>query len=77
MSIKIETTGGFLKITNEDESVDRFIKEITTSIVNDDDETLMFGWTPSFIKAEIKKDANGFTRKRIIDGTGAETWVLT
>tara|TARA_R110002012_G_scaffold315862_1_gene530231 strand:+ start:564 stop:1370 length:807 start_codon:yes stop_codon:yes gene_type:complete len=29
MSIKIEVKGGFLKITNENESVDRFIKAIT------------------------------------------------
>ncbi len=49
----------------------------TTSIVNDDDETLMLGWTPAELKAEITTDADGFLRRRIIDNTGVETWQLT
>ena len=49
----------------------------TTSIVNDDDETLMLGWTPAIIKAEITKDTSNFSRKRVIDGSGVETWMLT
>jgi hypothetical protein len=49
----------------------------TTSIINDDDETLMLGWTPPNIKAEITTDTSGFTRKRTVDGSGVETWTLT
>ena len=49
----------------------------TTSIVSDDDETLMLGWTPSQKKAEITEDADGYTRKRVLDNTGAIAWPLT
>jgi hypothetical protein len=49
----------------------------TTGIVSDDDETLMLGWTPAQKKAEITEDADGFTRKRVLDNTGAVTWPLT
>lgn len=49
----------------------------TQGIVSDDDETLMLGWTPAQKKAEITEDANGFTRKRVLDNTGAVTWPLT
>ena len=49
----------------------------TTSIVSDDDETLMLGWTPVQKKAEITEDADGYTRKRVLDNTGAITWPLT
>ena len=49
----------------------------TTSIVSDDDETLMLGWTPAQKKAEITEDVNGYTRKRVLDNTGAVTWPLT
>tara|TARA_B110000858_G_C17600544_1_gene379918 strand:- start:105 stop:725 length:621 start_codon:yes stop_codon:yes gene_type:complete len=49
----------------------------TTSIVNDDDETLMLGCTPAALKAEITTDADGYLRRRLIDNTGLETWQLT
>jgi hypothetical protein len=49
----------------------------TSGIVSDDDETLMLGWTPAQKKAEITEDADGFTRKRVLDNTGAVTWPLT
>jgi hypothetical protein len=49
----------------------------TTSIVSDDDETLMLGWTPAQLKAEITEDADGYTRKRVVDNTGSTTWPLT
>jgi len=49
----------------------------TTSIINDDDETLMLGWTPPAIKAEITTDVDGYTRRRVIDSSGNETWDLT
>lgn len=45
----------------------------TTSIVNDDDETLTLGWTPDTIKAEITEGADGILYKRVINA-GAETW---
>ncbi len=47
----------------------------TTSIVNDDDETLMLGWTPATLKAEITEGTDGILYKRVITG-GAETWVV-
>ena len=49
----------------------------TPGIVSDDDETLMLGWTPAQKKAEITEDADGYTRKRVLDNTGAVTWPLT
>ncbi len=48
----------------------------TTSIVNDDDETLSLGITPAFIAAEIREDADGILRKRVISNTGTESWVV-
>lgn len=47
-----------------------------TNIVHEDDETLMLGITPSTIAVEIREDANGVLRKRVIDGSGVETWVV-
>ena len=49
----------------------------TSGIVSDDDETLMLGWTPPQKKAEVTEDADGYTRKRVLDNTGAVTWPLT
>ena len=51
--------------------------ETTTSIVTDDDETLMLGWTPAQLKAEVTEDAAGFTRRREIDASGVATFTLT
>ena len=48
----------------------------TTSITNDDDETLMLGHTPDSIRCEVREDANGLLRKRVIDASGVETWEL-
>lgn len=48
----------------------------TTGIVTQDDETLCLGITPSSIAAEIREDANGILRKRVIDASGAETWAV-
>ena len=47
----------------------------TTSLVNDDDETLMLGWTPADLKAEITEGTDGILYKRVITG-GVETWVV-
>ena len=43
----------------------------TGTIVCDDDETLMLGWTPAEVKCEITTDTGGLLRKRVIDPTGA------
>lgn len=48
----------------------------TTAIASLDDETLMLGHTPPEIAAEIREDADGILRKRVIDNTGAESWVV-
>ena len=48
----------------------------TPSIITDDDETLMLGWTPDQLKAEITTGADSFTYRRVITG-GVETWELT
>ncbi len=47
----------------------------STSIVEEDDETLSLGWTPASIKAEITEGADGILYKRVITG-GTETWVV-
>ena len=48
----------------------------TTSIVNDDDESLSLGWTPPDLKAELTRDAAGYLRKRVIDASGVTTYEL-
>lgn len=47
----------------------------TTSIVNDDDETLSLGITPESIAAEIREGTDGVLYRRSIGATGTETWV--
>lgn len=47
-----------------------------SAIAMDDDETLMLGHTPPEKAVEIREDANGLLRKRVIDSSGVETWVL-
>jgi len=41
MAIKIEVKGGFLKVTNEDGSTDRFIRVITTYSFNSDNSKIL------------------------------------
>ena len=48
----------------------------TTGIQDNNDETLMLGITPPDIAVEIREDANGLLRKRVIDATGLETWAV-
>ena len=48
----------------------------TTSITNDDDETLMLGITPPHLKAEITVGLDGLLYKREIAAGGVETWSL-
>ena len=50
---------------------------VTESIVNDDDETLSLGWTPSDVRAELTRDAGGYLVKRVIDETGVMSFVRT
>jgi hypothetical protein len=49
---------------------------VTTGIVTDDDETLMLGWTPPLIKAELTTDTDGYIRKREITADGSPTYPL-
>ena len=43
----------------------------TTSIVSAGDETLMLGWTPALVKAELTTDVDGYVRKRVIAANGS------
>lgn len=47
----------------------------TLTISNNDDETIMLGWTPDTIKAEITEGEDGILYKRTITG-GVESWVV-
>ena len=47
----------------------------TTSIVEEDDETLSLGWTPASLKAEITEGSDGILYRRVIS-SGAATWVV-
>lgn len=47
----------------------------TTSIISQDDETLMLGVTPAAIAAEIREAADGLRYRRTIAAGGGETWV--
>ncbi|MEP1207716.1 MAG: hypothetical protein ABJM29_04215 [Rhizobiaceae bacterium] len=48
----------------------------TTSIITESDESLMLGWTPDALQAEITTDADGFERLRKVDAAGDEFWAL-
>jgi len=50
---------------------------VTTGIITDDDETLMLGWTPPAIKAELTTDVGGYIRKREIAADGSISYPLT
>ena len=45
----------------------------TTNPIHDDDETLVLGWTPDTLKAEITEGQDGLLYRRSITG-GAESW---
>jgi len=49
----------------------------TTSvgIADNDDETLMLGWTPEAIRAEIREGDDGILYRRVINSGGTDTWV--
>jgi len=46
----------------------------TTSIINQDDETLTLGITPDSIKAEIREGEDGILYRRQIAAGGTDTW---
>lgn len=48
----------------------------TSGMQDDDDETLMLGWTPSDICAEIKVGTDGLLYRREIGAGGTETWAV-
>ena len=48
----------------------------TTSLISNDDETLMLGITPDARKAQICYDANGLLRRKDLDGAGTVTYPL-
>ncbi|MCJ8307455.1 MAG: hypothetical protein MJH08_00180 [Hyphomicrobiales bacterium] len=48
----------------------------TASIKTSGDETLMLGWIPDQLRAQVTTDANGFLRRRQLDGAGLESWPL-
>lgn len=48
----------------------------TTSIVSDDDETLLAGVTPATLRAEITQGTDGLLYKRVVAAGGTETWVV-
>jgi len=60
--------------TTSGESIKSQNGTTTSPIRVEDDETLMLGITPKNIACEIREDANGLLRKRVISGLGVETW---
>jgi len=49
----------------------------TSGIVNQDDETLSLGWTPSTLRADITEGSDGILYRRVISGAGSgvnDTW---
>lgn len=48
---------------------------MTTTIVNDDDETLMFGINPTNIRMEARENVNGILYRRQIDANGNDIWI--
>ena len=83
ISIRAATTGAFSGgwaesdvpfycVHNSEDNQNQF----TGGMATEHDEVVMFGVTPEDTRAEIRKDANGMKRKRVIDGTGSESWTL-
>ncbi|MEM9521548.1 MAG: hypothetical protein AAGA37_19720 [Actinomycetota bacterium] len=48
----------------------------TTGIYTQEDETVMFGWTPPELAAEVIEGADGIQYRRFVDG-GVQTWEQT
>lgn len=48
----------------------------TTGISDNDDETLMLGWTPSHLRAEITTGTDGLLYRREVAAGGVESWVV-
>lgn len=71
--ITVVTQGGIVDTTTTFRSQNG---TTATNPAHEDDETLMLGITPSNIAVEIREDANGILRKRTIDASGVETWVI-
>lgn len=47
----------------------------TSGIVTQDDETLSLGWTPEYLRVEIKEGSDQILYKRVIGASGTESWV--
>lgn len=71
-------SGGWIETTTPAVCVINFIGTPTGEFGFSDngDETNIPGTSPAELKAVISKDPDGFLRRRDIDNTGAETWVI-
>ena len=71
-------TGGWIETTTPAVCVINFIGAATGDFGQSDngDETLIPGTSPDEFKAQIRKDPDGFLRRRDIDVAGNETWNL-
>lgn len=70
-----ELQGGWVETTTPCVCVINFDGSSTFTTDNGD-ETTIPGTTPAYLKAQIRKDGNGFLRRRDIDVNGNETWNL-
>lgn len=71
-----ELTGGWIETTSPAVCVINFIGTATGNfgVSDNGDETVIPGTSPEELKAQIRKDPDGFLRRRDIDVSGVETW---
>lgn len=80
IEVDVPCTCVFNSEQNENGGVDHTFKGTSGAAVvgihSDDDEQLSYGITPLTIRAEVREDAAGMFRKRVISSSGVETWEL-
>lgn len=69
-------TGGWIETTTPSVCVINFIGASGFGDSDNGDETCIPGTSPSEFKAVIRKDPNGFFRRRDIDVSGNEVWTI-
>ena len=67
-------TGGWVETTTPAVCVINYNGAVGFGATDNGDETLIPGASPEELKAQIRKDADGFLRRRDIDVSGNETW---
>ncbi len=69
-------TGGWVETTTPAVCIINYNGAVGFGATDNGDETLIPGTSPEEFKAQIRKDPDGFLRRRDIDASGNETWEI-